>query len=1065
MMAITVVGHAKLSIAQTQFTGTMRPIASGFFEPFSIATDQFGNLFVADADTHNISEIVAVDGVIPSSPMVRVLYRAPQNPWSIAVDKSGNVYFGVLGSGSGSQNYTVTKIVAVNGAIPTSPSTVNIDVSIESPFGLATDGLGNLFVAGGTTIYELIAQNGSVQANPMELTIGSNFSGARGVAVDSDGNLYVADSGNHAVKEVVAVNGSIPVNPTIVNLASNYCSPSGVALNSSGDLYFSDYCNNAIYKIRRQNGIFPANSIAELVMSGNGLAGVEDVAVSGQGNIYAGVTTGYDSIPQIFPSNIDQVPVGTLSAPVPLQFRFSQSSTIGTISVLSQGAAAGEFSDSHQGTCTANTAYDAGAYATCTVDVEFRPITAGTHSGAVVLRDTSGNVIGTGFVEGTGVAPQLSFPNGTETSLVSGLGVPSGVAVDSSGNLYVSDTGNNQVRKGEPSAEGYSWSVLSTSPLNSPHGLAVDGAGDLFIVDTGNNRVLKESPNGNGYTETVAVGPNSSYPPNVPVAVAVDGNGVLAVTSSSQIVNYGGSILITNLANGAGVAIDAHGIVYLANSVSGGSILKYSTASVHTTGLPTLIGQIPISGGTPHAVAVDSMGNVYITAVMDNGTSQVIKAVPNGDSYTESIVATNGLNQPFALATDTSGNIYIADTGNSQLVKIDVADAPAVAFTSTPFGTVSADSPKTVTVANSGNAPLTFPIPATGYNPVISTGFTLDDSVPNACQIIGSGFDTPGTLAPGASCDLSISFDPPGGGNWGGSLDLTDNTLNAYAPTYATQSIALSGYGSRIAPQVTWTTPAPITYGTPLSLAQLDATANVDGTFIYNPGAGAILTAGTHTITVLFRPTDGADYTNVYVSVQIVVNPSTSLITWPAPDAITYGTPLSPTQLNATANMAGAFSYSPAAGTVLSIGTHTLTATFTPADATDYTTATASVPITVNSAFTLSASPSSLTLASRSSTSSAITISHDATFAGQASLSISGVPSGVSVSFSANPATSASVLTLSAGRRVSSGTYTLIVTGTYGSYSTSTPIALTIGGSTSGGGGGGKGGGGKTHVR
>ncbi|MDE3201348.1 MAG: hypothetical protein KGN79_10560 [Acidobacteriota bacterium] len=161
--------------------------------------------------------------------------------------------------------------------------------------------------------------------------------------------------------------------------------------------------------------------------------------------------------------------------------------------------------------------------------------------------------------------------------------------------------------------------------------------------------------------------------------------------------------------------------------------------------------------------------------------------------------------------------------------------------------------------------------------------------------------------------------------------------------------------------------------------------------------------------------------------------------------------------------MAGTFSYSPAAGTVLSIGTHTLTTTFTPTDATDYTAATASVSITVNSAFTLSASPASLTLASRSSTSSTININYDSTFTGQVSLSVSGVPNGVSASFSVNPTTSASVLNLSAGRKVSSGTYTLVVTGTYGSYSTSTPITLTIGGSTSSGGGGGKGG--KTHVK
>jgi hypothetical protein len=70
-------------------------------------------------------------------------------------------------------------------------------------------------------------------------------------------------------------------------------------------------------------------------------------------------------------------------------------------------------------------------------------------------------------------------------------------------------------------------------------------------------------------------------------------------------------------------------------------------------------------------------------------------------------------------------------------------------------------------------------------------------------------------------------------------------------------------------------------------------------------------------------------------------------ITWATPPSIVYGTALSGTQLNASSPVAGSFSYSPSAGTVLSVGQHTLTATFTPTDTTDYTTATATVTLTV----------------------------------------------------------------------------------------------------------------------
>ena len=74
------------------------------------------------------------------------------------------------------------------------------------------------------------------------------------------------------------------------------------------------------------------------------------------------------------------------------------------------------------------------------------------------------------------------------------------------------------------------------------------------------------------------------------------------------------------------------------------------------------------------------------------------------------------------------------------------------------------------------------------------------------------------------------------------------------------------------------------------------------------------------------------------------------MITWPTPAAITYGTALSSTQLNASPTVAGTFTYSPAAGAVLTAGTQSLNVTFTPTDTADYTTATATVTLTVNQA-------------------------------------------------------------------------------------------------------------------
>lgn len=92
------------------------------------------------------------------------------------------------------------------------------------------------------------------------------------------------------------------------------------------------------------------------------------------------------------------------------------------------------------------------------------------------------------------------------------------------------------------------------------------------------------------------------------------------------------------------------------------------------------------------------------------------------------------------------------------------------------------------------------------------------------------------------------------------------------------------------------------------------------------------------------------DYVRQYAEPDVLVGKGTPIISWPAPAPITYSYPVNATQLNATANVAGTFSYSPPSGTLLPVGTNTLTATFTPADTANYDSATATNPLTVTKA-------------------------------------------------------------------------------------------------------------------
>jgi len=224
----------------------------------------------------------------------------------------------------------------------------------------------------------------------------------------------------------------------------------------------------------------------------------------------------------------------------------------------------------------------------------------------------------------------------------------------------------------------------------------------------------------------------------------------------------------------------------------------------------------------------------------------------------------------------------------------------------------------------------------TWSNPVgISYGTALSAAQLNATSNAAGTFSySPalGTLLPVGTHTLSVTFTPNDPAN---NLPATANT---------TISVAAA------TPAVSWSVPAGIVYGTPLSSSQLNATANVAGTFEYSPGVGTVLGAGTHQLSVTFTPTDSSNYTGGGGTVSIVVAKAAPVVTWSNPAGITYGTALSSSELNATANLPGTFEYSPAGGTLLGSGTHQLSVTFTPSDSANYASATANATVVVGKA-------------------------------------------------------------------------------------------------------------------
>ena len=307
-----------------------------------------------------------------------------------------------------------------------------------------------------------------------------------------------------------------------------------------------------------------------------------------------------------------------------------------------------------------------------------------------------------------------------DTSAIgSGFSSPASVVVDAAGNIYVTDSGDNLIRKVTPQGvvstlagsgtRTYADGTGAAASFNNPLGLAIDAAGNLYVADSGNNMIRKVTQAGVVTTiaGTVTAGSQNGAASlalfNNPYSVAVSTGGVIYVgnTGNNQVrrigvsgdvstpgrdrqrrvcerYRRGGQVLNTP----EGIAVDAKGNVYVADA-GNNWIRKITPAGVASTFAGT--GQPGRANGsltaasfsTPTGLTFDSAGDMFIT---DGGNDEIRKITPDG---TVSIVAgtgaagfTNGIgtsasfNQPTGIAVDNSGNAYVADQGNNVVRRI-----------------------------------------------------------------------------------------------------------------------------------------------------------------------------------------------------------------------------------------------------------------------------------------------------------------------------------------------------------------------------------------------------------
>jgi hypothetical protein len=377
------------------------------------------------------------------------------------------------------------------------------------------------------------------------------------------------------------------------------------------------------------------------------------------------------------------------------------------------------------------------------------------------------------------------------------------------------------------------------------------------------------------------------------------------------------------------------------SAITYGTILSATQLNASPS-VPGILTYTPVSGTTLNAganqtLSVDFVPNDATNYNSVNGTTVLITvnkatpvvtwATPSAITYGTALSATQLNASPSVpgILTYTPASGTTLNAGANQTLSVDFVPNDATNYNSVIGTTV-------LITVNKATPVVTWATPsAITYGTILSaTQLNASPSVPGILTYTPvSGT----TLNAGANQTLCVDFVP-------------DDATNFNSVNGTTVLITVN----KATPVVTWATPSAITYGTALSATQLNASPSVPGILTYTPVSGTTLNAGANqTLSVDFVPNDAINYNSVIgTTVQITVNKATPVITWSNPADIIYGTALSSTQLNATADVPGTFAYTPAAGVVLSVGPNqSLSVLFTPDDAVDYANASKSVLINV----------------------------------------------------------------------------------------------------------------------
>lgn len=765
--------------AGSGYSGTIQAATSAALNGArGVGVDTFGNVVIADS----------------ANDVVRVVYEG------------GSAMASLIASTNGGAVAVVGDIYTVGGKAATTGFTGDggpaASATIGAPEDIEVDANGNIFVADfGNAAVRVIYEGGATVKNLIALTNSG--------MVAAPGNIYTI-AGIPGNSSSVYNAGTAPVRATSIILNQ----VRKIALDSHENIFIADSGYDVVWFLDATTGyIRPIAGSYGLTTGG---AGCGNGSTIGDGCLATSATVSPNSA---MGADVDSL--GNLYITDPSDSRVRKVSVnsafppVATGSSLTQTMlvhfAAGDTLASSGLTLTGNPAFTVTAgtcnpepdnTSDCPVTVTFAPTTPGNLSASLLIKSANG-LSSSIALTGTGSGAALSLDPGAATLVGSGFKNASGIAIDSLGDVFVADSGNNVVveypiggtattiagTSGSAGSSGDNGPAASAL-LSAPTAVAVGPNGTIYIADSGNNKVRAIAP-ATGIVTTVAgagtacAGAADSFGDGClgtqatlskPSGLTVDASGNLFISDTGnnlvRELTTQGYIFTLNGENfdaPAALQMDLYNNLYVADS--GTSTIK----QLSSTGTTTIIagnGQVGASGngglatgaslGNATGVALDAAGNIYI-ADTGNDVVRIVNASGTQDINTVTgVLGASGnntlpstgdavlLNSPTGVAATGSGALYILDSGNNRVLALNRS---SIALN---FGIVNvgATSPsKVIQETNSGTVAATFAqslFTSSGNSSVFS--FTSQGN--EGCS---GGLN----LTSGSICGLAATFTPP----------------------------------------------------------------------------------------------------------------------------------------------------------------------------------------------------------------------------------------------------------------------------------------------------------------